>query len=853
MKTFTALVLVFLLLIGGLKHGNLVATDLHLANREYLQSLISLPSMWRADGVVGLGEYAITTLWSWPMNVFFGIVSWAGISQKWSLILFGLGPVLVLGALAMVRLSGWAAAIIFLANTYILLLIDGGQISLALAYSLLPLSFYLFKQVLPEAKLKYILQFSASVWLLSVFDIRVVYFLVILVLLNFVYDLLVNHKSYFLNYMKIGLVTGIILAALHAYWLLPALLVRKPQLPLGYDQASQVSFLSFANWKHTLLLQQPHWYRNVFGQTVPPNKLFLVLPILACLGFALSSDKKKWGYWLVVAILGIFLAKGNSGPGGQIYIWLFEHVPGFKLFRDPTKFYFLIAFGYALLIGEAVKKYKIVALFLAGFLLYLFYPIYSGKMTGMFSQPRFEADYLALNQFISKDAQWGRILWVPGKAPLGETWQQHPSLEGWRLIPLKPFSSAVVGSYETMNWLRDATYSGQMLSLAGVKYVIYPPLDPLREEMKPVQITYHNLFQRQLETAAWSKETHQFGQLKIIQTKSNLDMFWVPAKTWFVVGSDEVLTTGIDLSQEALIFAENNPGMLAQIKRLPTARIKLFRKTPLDVTAALLPESNLMFPARQLKNDPDSLGWWKRDSLDFLWWGSFLQDKYSLDNQDFDYQGGWAVAEGMDKRFMMNDVGCRSSCTLLARVMSSPQGGVMKFFQKGKLIGQVNTLISNPERKNIVLAGQPREYDRAEFGWSEIGEVRSGGIEISATGGINAINVLGVADTSEWPALKNQAQELISRKPSKTEVATMNYNRLSPAHYKVQVESKSPQVLVFSQTYDPLWTANNQGSVEAYGFLNAFPIAGSGEYDIYFKPQKYVWMQWIWDRISETK
>ena len=852
MKMFTILVLIFILLIGGLKQGNIVATDLHLASREYLQSLVSMPSLWKADGVVGLGEYAITTLWSWPMNVFFGVVSWLGISQKWSFILFGLGPILGLGTLAMVRLSGWAAAIVYLANTYILLLIDGGQISLALAYSLLPLCFYLFKQTLYEAKVKNILQFSVSLWLLSVFDVRIVYFLVILVLLNFIYDLFINHKLLFLNHVRIGLVTGIILVALHAYWLLPAFLVRNPQLPPGYDQASQVSFLTFANWKHALLLQQPHWHRNVFGQIVPPNKLFLVFPVLAILGFALSTDKKKMGYWLAIAIVGIFLAKGNSEPGGRVYIWFFENVPGFKLFRDPTKFYFLIALGYSLLIGEVVKKYKIVALLLVIFLLYLTYPVYSGRMTGTFSKQRFEADYLFLNQFINRDSQWGRVLWVPGKAPLGETWLHHSSLESWRLISLRPFASAVVGTYETMNWLRDATYSGQLLSIIGVKYVIYPPLDPLREEMKPDKVAYYQLFQSQLESAGWAKKTKIFGQLKAIETKSHQDLFWVPAKTWFVVGSDEMLTTGIDLSQEALVFAENNPGTLAQINRLPAARIKLYRKNPIDAATALLPASGFIFPARQLKNDTDHSGWWKRDSLDFLWWRDFLQTKYNLDNQDFDYKGGWAMGEENVKLQISNDK-FKKGNVLLARVMKSPKGGTVKFFQKGKLIGQVNTLISSLGKKNIVLAGKSMEYDRAEFGWSEIGEIGDGEIEIRTAGAINTVNVLGVADTNKWQELKSQANEMIFQEPEKTEPATVSYRKISPAHYKVRLESKSAQVLVFGQTFDPLWTANNHGSVEAYGFLNAFPTTGSGEYDVYFTPQKYVWIQWIWDKISETK
>lgn len=859
---FVVLFFIFIFLLGWLKQANIVATDLHLTSREYLRLQVTLPSLWVADGVVGLGEYSLTTLWGWPLNVFFGLISWLGISQKWSLILFGLAPVLGLGALAMVRLSGWTAAAVYLVNTYILLLIDGGQISLALAYSLLPLCFYFYRQNLMVPTWRRKFAFVGAVVALSITDIRIIYFLLILMILSFVYDLLFYRRMYLFENIRLGLLTSFVLVIIHAYWLSPALLVRKPQLPVGYDQANQVSFLTFANWKHAILLQQPHWYRNVFGQTVPPNKLFLVFPTLTLLGLVLSSDKKKMGYWLAIAVIGIFLAKGNSEPGGQIYIWLFEKFPGFSMFRDPTKFYFLIAFGYSILIGEVVKKYKIIALLLVVFLLYLTYPVYSGKMTGTFSQPRFENEYRQLNSFLGSDSTFGRILWVPSKSPLGESWYQHPGLEGFRLTSQRPFTSAVVGTYETMNWLRDASYSGQLLSIAGVKYVIYPPLDPLREEMKPDQVAYHQLFQSQLENTDWAKKTYQFGQLKTIETKSYQDLFWLPAKTWFVVGSDEILTTGIDLSKEAVIFTENNPGTLAQINRFPTARIKLYRKNPIDAAAALLPESSLIFPARQLKNDPNAAGWpasrslgegwWKRNSLDFLWWRDFLQTKYGLDNQDFDFGGGWGVGEG-SKQLIVNSSEFMEGKILLARVMTSPRGGAIKFFQKGKLIGQADTLISSPGRKTIVLAGKQHEYDRAEFGWSEIGKLETGEITVQTQGDINAVNVLAVVNENQWQELKNKANEMISRKPEKTGLATVSYRKVSPAHYKVRLDGNGPQVLVFSQTFDPLWTANGQGSIEAYGFLNAFPVAGSGEYDIYFTPQKYVWTQWIWDKINKTK
>ncbi len=828
-----------------------VAGDSPLSSKESIELGLSVPQTW-SDRFNGLGTDSLSTLWSWPADVAYTAGSKLGLPLWILQRVLGVFLALGFGIWGMKKLSNWWGVLVYLTTTYFLLLIDGGQVSLAIVYGLLPLCFYLFRQALLEAKVKNILRFSAGAWLLSVFDIRSIYFLLILILLNFIYGLFANHKSLFLNHVKIGLVTGIVLATLHTYWLVPAIMIRPPQLPAGYSGSGQLTFLNFANWKHAVLLQQPHWPKNIFGQVSRPKKELLVFPLLVLASLVWIKKEKTIGFWLVVAILGVLLSKGSGWPFGGIYSWSFANIPGFLVFRDSTKFYFLSSLAFAVLIGIVLskleQKWKWIGVLFAIYVLFVTRPVWLGQMTGMFSQPRFEKDYSAMNSYLDKDKDMGRILWVPSRSPSGSIWPQHLPIDTLHLISNRVFAGGIVGSYETMNWLRDATYSGQLLSIAGIKYVIYPPLDPLRSEMKPDQIAYHQLFQSQLENTAWAKKTQSFGQVKIIETKNHQDLFWVPAKTWFVVGSDEILTTGIDLSQEVLIFAEKDSGILAQIDRLPTARIKLYRKNLIDAAATLLPESNLIFPARQLKNDPDSFGWWKRDSLDFLWWRDFLQTKYNLDNQDFDYKGGWAVGEG-ERKFSILNSKLSTGKILLARVMKSPRGGAVKFFQNGKLIGQADTLTSDLGKKNIVLAGKPNEYDRAEFGWSEIGEIGNGEIEIRAAGEINAVNVLGVVDTNKWLELKSQANEMISQKPKKTEPATVSYQKLSPAHYKVKLDGNGPQVLFFSQTFDPLWTTNSQGSVEAYGFLNAFPIAGPGEYDIYFTPQKYVWMQWIWDKL----
>ena len=46
---------------------------------------------------------------------------------------------------------------------------------------------------------------------------------------------------------------------------------------------------------------------------------------------------------LVAAALGFVLALGDQGPTGGIFTWLFRHVPGFAVMREPQKFACLVA------------------------------------------------------------------------------------------------------------------------------------------------------------------------------------------------------------------------------------------------------------------------------------------------------------------------------------------------------------------------------------------------------------------------------------------------------------------------------------------------------------------------------
>ena len=61
--------------------------------------------------------------------------------------------------------------------------------------------------------------------------------------------------------------------------------------------------------------------------------------------------------WLLVAaLLFAFFAKTDNAPLGQIYDWMYLHVPGWKLFREGSKFLYIVTLAYAILIPIALAS-----------------------------------------------------------------------------------------------------------------------------------------------------------------------------------------------------------------------------------------------------------------------------------------------------------------------------------------------------------------------------------------------------------------------------------------------------------------------------------------------------------------
>jgi len=163
---------------------------------------------------------------------------------------------------------------------------------------------------------------------------------------------------------------------------------------------------------------------------------------------------------------------------------------------------------------------------------------------------------------------------------------------------------------------------------------------------------------------------------------------------------------------------------------------------------------------------------------------------------------------------------------LAARLSSGPEYGILDIGMNG-FTASINCSSSN-----------------TGFNWFELEPVFLGTgeqiISISAVDKVDVDEIILYSLEGEEGAIPvNQLFESDSISPH------ISYEKVSPVQYRVNVESSDPFLLVFSDSYHPLWKAfldNSEVSpVIAYSFVNGFFINKTGDFDVtlYFTGQIY--------------
>lgn len=457
---------------------------------EQLLNLSWLPRIWNPE--YGFGISTLVRMWfDYPYLLMVKFLSFVGLNWwmidklMWMIVLcVAILSILKLSrVLSFSKIQSAVSCVIYCTNTYILLLFGGGQIGVALAYGLAPLVLGRFieacnRQGEYRTRVKCNIQNGLWLALLIASDLRLAYLVVGASLL---YAVISNRKGIYKK-LDVFLLPLIIATLVHAFWILPMILAGGGGLTsvsVEYTGFGMLKFLSFADFSHSLSLLHPNWPDNFFGRIYFLQPEFLVVPVFAFIALLFIPQKKESKMYLLffalLALIGAFLAKGVNPPVGGIFQWMFTHIPGFMMFRDPTKFYLFISLGYAVLIpytvygiGRSLKKFQWVIIYTVGLLFWCFTirSVFLGQVAGNFKPLVIPEEYIKFKDVLVNDSVLSRTLWIPNQEKFAYPSSLHPVLSATTLFT----NASISGLIATVSQQEFQT----AIDAVGVKYIVVP-------------------------------------------------------------------------------------------------------------------------------------------------------------------------------------------------------------------------------------------------------------------------------------------------------------------------------------------------------------------------------------------
>ena len=461
-----------------------------------------LPYAWGNLLTGGLGESSSSLLWAIMQFTIPLVIFGKILHLPWVLIerFAYLYPFLILSIFSSYFLArkilnrGFILApLIFLANTYMLLVLGGGQLTIMLAISVSPIVLAVFISLIDQPKIKNALIAGLLLSLSLTLDPRITYVTLVMIAIYTAHNVKTIFKNW-IQFLKLFSMVSVITVLLNSFWLLPTLLSHQnpvAQLGAAYTSVGAVQYFSFAKFENAITLLHPNWPENIFGKVYFMRPEFLILPILAFMSLffikrkEVSREKTFILFFALLGLIGAFLAKGSNDPFGGIYLWMFNHVPGFVMFRDSTKFYLLIAISYSILIPFSVSKIyelikrktenlkpkilgnllpKLFIVLVVGYLLFLIRPALLGQLGGTFKTTTIPAEYTKLEQFLSSQENFSRTLWMPTNQRFGFYSNNHPAISAQDLFSI----------YDNKKLIQKLNSSEKLLQESSVRYVVIP-------------------------------------------------------------------------------------------------------------------------------------------------------------------------------------------------------------------------------------------------------------------------------------------------------------------------------------------------------------------------------------------
>jgi tetratricopeptide (TPR) repeat protein len=241
----------------------------------------------------------------------------------------------------------YLAPLIFAANPY-MVLIGTGHLTIAMAEVVAPLVFVAYIRAIRGPSVAAAIGTALLLALESAYEIRITYLTVLMLGLYLLYWLISQPRSHVLKRIALTASIAVCYGVTQLYWILPLTTYpANPGLPIAASP-----WLAFMRLPHAIAAVPPDWTgaAPVIFKTIPVAPLFLLPPIAGFLALLLLPATVEMLWLASCALLAAFLIKQTNSPVGEIYNWMFYHVPGWSLFREASKLFWIVALAYAILI-----------------------------------------------------------------------------------------------------------------------------------------------------------------------------------------------------------------------------------------------------------------------------------------------------------------------------------------------------------------------------------------------------------------------------------------------------------------------------------------------------------------------
>ena len=442
--------------------------------------------------------YPIKALWAGLASIGFSFTAITKLTFLYPIILFGSTSIYFLLQNKIGKWPAFFASLYYSTTTYFVIR-QTAHLNIALVYAIAPYLILAIEKFVEKKNLYSALVVALILSIAVMYEIRITILVVIMSLVWILFTQFDELKKFLLWKNLQNLLLGIgVVFLLNIYWIIPSLFARSS---ISAIAGRGVFGNNWFTLKTALFNFSPEWtgdYPDINFQTqpVPSFYLLLLVPLTFAVYFAFKKKNSNIFGALFIAFIGVLLTKQAAPPFPELYSWLYQHVPGFVLYREASKFSVFTSVGYAILIGYTLfysatlsKKWRnwVVAFQIAivGMLaLSSILPILKLDLGTMFVNRTPNAEYIDLQQKIVSQRSFSRTLAIPTRTRWIYMDQQHPILSLGDIPSLyqKPEQSLLreasndtgVTQQEVMKRLIASQSFQYILENLAVNYVVVP-------------------------------------------------------------------------------------------------------------------------------------------------------------------------------------------------------------------------------------------------------------------------------------------------------------------------------------------------------------------------------------------